>query len=99
MSVLQHTLRLCFLPEVPQMSDGQSLVKRKARLADMDDGFPEHFVAAYLIVYDRQTKMYRAYHADMEDLVVMDDDPIAALEALIDIISMEVNHEDDDRYN
>lgn len=81
------------------MSDGQPIIKRKARLANTADGFPEHFVAAYLIVYDRQTKMYRAYHADMEDLVIMDDDPIVALESLIDIISMEVNHEDDDRYN
>lgn len=81
------------------MSDGQPIVKRKARLADMDDGFPEHYVAAYLIVYDRQTKMYRAYHADMEDLVVMDEDPVSALESLIDIISMEVSYEEDDRYN
>lgn len=81
------------------MSDGQPIVKRKPRLADTGDGFPDHFVAAYLIVFDRQTKMYRAYHADMEDLVVMDDDPVVALESLIDIISMEINHEEDDRYN
>jgi len=81
------------------MSDGQPIVKRKPRLADTEDGFPDHFVAAYLIVFDRQTKMYRAYHADMEDLVVMDDDPVVALESLIDITSREINHEEDDRYN
>lgn len=81
------------------MSDRQPVLKRKAQLANTTDGFPEHFVASYLIVYDRQTKLYRAYHADMDDLVVMDEDPVVAIRELISIISMEINYEDDDRYN
>lgn len=82
------------------MSSGVPVLKKKlSKLADSGDGFPEHFVPAYLILFDRNAKMYRCYHADMEDLVVLDDDPVAALSSLIDIISLEVNTNEDERYN
>jgi hypothetical protein len=86
------------------MSNGPPIIRKKApkestRLADSEDGFPDHFVPAYLILFDRKTKMYRAYHADMEDLVVMDDDPVDALDALIDIISMEADPNEDIKWN
>jgi hypothetical protein len=35
----------------------------------------------------------------MEDLVVMDDDPVNALESLIDIISMETDPNEDVKWN
>jgi len=69
------------------------------RFADSDDGFPEHFVPAYLIVFDKKTKMYRAYHADIEEMIVIDEDPVSALESLIDIISMETNPDEDIKWN
>lgn len=78
------------------MSKGQS--ELTARFAD-DDGFPEHFVPAYLVVFDRKTKLYRAYHSDIEDVVVVDEDPVAALESLVDILSMEVNPNEDIKWN
>jgi hypothetical protein len=88
------------------MSDGAPIIKRKKKslrestqLGDSADGFPDYFVPAYLILFDRKTKMYRAYHADMEDLVVMDDDPVNALESLIDIISMETDPNEDVKWN
>jgi hypothetical protein len=88
------------------MSDGTPIIKRKKKLlkestqlADSADGFPDYFVPAYLILYDRKTKMYRVYHADMEDLVVMDDDPVNALESLIDIISEQVDQNIDVKWN
>ena len=83
------------------MSNGMPVVKKRkpSKLADSEDGFPDHFVPAYLILFDRKTKMYRCYHADMEDLVVLDDDPVDALIALIDIITLEVNTNEDERYN
>lgn len=83
------------------MSNGVPVVKKRklSKLADSEDGFPDHFVPAYLVLFDRKTKMYRCYHADMEDLVVLDDDPVDALIALIDIISLEVNTNEDERYN
>jgi hypothetical protein len=86
------------------MSNGPPIVRKKAlkdstKLADSEDGFPEHFIPAYLILFDRSTKMYRAYHADMEDVVVMDEDPVDALEALIDILTMEINPNEDVKWN
>ena len=83
------------------MSNGMPVVKKRklCKLADSEDGFPDHFIPAYLILFDRKAKMYRCYHADMEDLVVLDDDPVDALIALIDIISLEVNTNEDERYN
>ena len=86
------------------MSNGPPIIRKKApkestRLADSEDGFPDHFVPAYLILFDRKTKMYRAYHADMEDLVVMDEDPVDALDALIDIITMEADPNADVKWN
>jgi hypothetical protein len=79
------------------MSKGQP--ELTARFADQDEGFPEHFVPAYLIVYDKKTKLYRAYHADIEEMIVIDEDPVSALESLIDIISMETNPNEDIKWN
>ena len=70
-----------------------------SRLADPDDGLPEHFVPAYLILFDKKTKMYRAYHADIEDMIVLDEDPVNALDSLISILSMETNPNEDIKWN
>ena len=70
-----------------------------SRLADPDDGLPEHFVPAYLILFDKKTKMYRAYHADIEDMIVIDEDPVNALDSLISILSMETNPNEDIKWN
>jgi hypothetical protein len=86
------------------MSNRAPVIRKKAvrestQLADSEDGFPDHFIPAYLILFDGKTKMYRAYHADMEDVVVMDDDPVNALESLIDILTMEVDPNKDVKWN
>lgn len=87
------------------MSNGVPVIKTKrrkssgGRLADSADGMPEHYVATYLILFDRLTKTFRAYHADMEELVVVDDDPVEALATLVDIVNMEVQLNEDELYN
>lgn len=86
------------------MSNGVPVVKTKRRkpstkLEDSNGGFPEHFVPTYLIMFDRKTRTYRAYHADMEELTVVDDDPVEALATLIEIVSLEVNLNEDELFN
>lgn len=81
------------------MSKGYSALKDDSRLADPDDGLPEHFIPAYLILFDKKTKMYRAYHADIEDMIVLDEDPVNALDSLISILSMETNPNEDIKWN
>jgi hypothetical protein len=81
------------------MSKGYSALKDDSRLGDPDDGLPEHFIPAYLILFDKKTKMYRAYHADIEDMIVLDEDPVNALDSLISILSMETNPNEDIKWN
>lgn len=73
--------------------------KELSRLADPDELDLEDCVPAYLILFDKKTKMYRAYHADISDLVVLDEDPLHAMESLLNILEKEVNHEEDANYN
>lgn len=84
------------------MSNGVPVVKAKrkrSKLTDSTEGLPEHYVATYLILFDRLTRTFRAYHADMEELVVVDDDPVEALATLVDIVNMEVQLNEDELYN
>ena len=73
--------------------------KELSRIADPDELDLDDCTPAYLILYDKQAKMYRAYHADISDIVVLDSDPINALVALTDILDEGVNHEEDAKYN
>lgn len=73
--------------------------KELSRLGDPDELDLDDCVPAYLILFDKKTKMYRAYHADVSDIVVLDSDPINALVALTDILDEGVNHEEDAKYN
>lgn len=73
--------------------------KELSRLADPDALDLDDCVPAYLILYDKKAKMYRAYHADISDMVVLDEDPLNALESLLNILDKEVNHEEDVNYN
>ena len=73
--------------------------KELSRLADPDDLDLDDCVPAYLILYDKKAKMYRAYHADISDMVVLDEDPLNALESLLNILDKEINHEEDANYN
>ena len=73
--------------------------KELSRLADPDALDLEDCVPAYLILFDKKTKMYRAYHADISDMVVLDEDPLNALESLLNILDKEINHEEDANYN
>lgn len=73
--------------------------KELSRLADPDELDIEDCVPAYLILYDKKAKMYRAYHADISDMVVLDEDPLSALESLMNILDQEVNREEDINYN
>lgn len=73
--------------------------KELSRLGDPDELDLDDCVPAYLILFDKKTKMYRAYHADISDIVVLDSDPINALVALTDILDEGVNHEEDAKYN
>ena len=75
------------------------LSKELSRLADPDGLDLEDCVPAYLLLYDKKTEMYRCYHADISDVVVLDNDPVNALTTLIDVLSKEVNHEQDELYN
>jgi hypothetical protein len=75
------------------------LSKELSRLGDPDELDLDDCVPAYLILFDKKTKMYRAYHADISDIVVLDSDPINALVALTDILDEGVNHEEDAKYN
>jgi hypothetical protein len=75
------------------------LSKELSRLGDPDELDLDDCVPAYLILFDKKTKMYRAYHADVSDIVVLDSDPINALVALTDILDEGVNHEEDAKYN
>ena len=73
--------------------------KELSRLGDPDELDPDDCVPAYLILFDKKTKMYRAYHADVSYIVVLDSYPINALVALTDILDEGVNHEEDAKYN
>lgn len=73
--------------------------KELSRIMDPDGLDLDNCVPAYLIVYDKVTKMYRAYHADIQDLVVLDEDPLNALDSLITILDKEASYEEDTNYN
>ena len=73
--------------------------KELSRLGDPDELDLDDCVPSYLILFEKKTKMYRAYHADISDIVVLDSDPINALVALTDILDEGVNHEEDAKYN
>lgn len=75
------------------------LSKELSRIADPDELDLDDCAPAYLILYDKQTKMYRAYHADISDVVCLDEDPLSALESLIDILSRNIDYEEDHKYN
>jgi len=61
---------------------------------DLEDCKP-----AYFIVFDKKTRMYRVYHADILDLVVLDSDPVNGLQSLLNTLSEETTHEANERYN
>jgi hypothetical protein len=73
--------------------------KELSRLADPDELDLDDCVPAYLILYDKKAKMYRCYHADVSDVVVLDEDPLKGMESLLNILEQEVNHETDTNYN
>lgn len=73
--------------------------KELSRIMDPDELDLEDCKPAYLILFDKKTRMYRVYHADIPDMVVIDDDPLIGLQSLIDTLSEETTHEADERYN